>query len=95
MTYTPGPWTIVPRGFLDGYGVQFSDGTLAVRLGLTEADARLIAAAPDLLAALRAVSASVLTPGGLGGEGGYTTLSGDTYRVMRAALLKAEGREKP
>jgi len=53
------------------------------------ANARLIAAAPDLLAALEATYASATEAGGLGGA--YLTVSGDTIRAARAAIAKAKG----
>ena len=46
---------------------------------VAEANARLIAAAPDLLAALRALASGDLRP--------------ETYAVARAAIAKAEGGE--
>ena len=51
--HTPGPWHLNPRGWV----VQ-STGDIVTRLECSnnkEADARLIAAAPELLAALEAV----------------------------------------
>ena len=53
--HTPGPWTMEP--FVDGcYDVNSPDtGDLVAHEIASEADARLIAAAPDLLEALRMV----------------------------------------
>lgn len=48
-----------------------------------EADAKLIAAAPDLLAALQAVLNSCLDSQGLA----------DAYKQARAAIAKAEGKQ--
>lgn len=66
--HTPGPWRIDPRPF-SGYGaVHVSGGQyiVAKALGQTQsceteatANARLIAAAPDLLAALQSIVASL------------------------------------
>lgn len=62
MTPTPGPWRleIVPEeapGFLDGVRIYGADGSRIIGArGLDEqilSDWRLIAAAPDLLAALK------------------------------------------
>ena len=53
--HTPGPWTIDPQDE-DGWDVvtEYVDDRILVRTGLTsrEADARLIAAAPELLECL-------------------------------------------
>ena len=55
--HTPGPWYLNPRGWV----VQ-STGDIVTRLECSnnkEADARLIAAAPELLAALEATEAKL------------------------------------
>lgn len=55
QTHTPAPWTAT--AYPDQYRVDGPDGTsvLIIRTGLipTREDARLIAAAPDLLAVLK------------------------------------------
>lgn len=102
--HTEGPWKTEPAieeqdGNIYHY-VAGVDGVYpAMALGfpdrrITEANARLIAAAPDLLraceamrGALRAVEDSKTSNGELGG--GYYTLSGDTQRKARAALALA------
>lgn len=109
--HTPGPWTIelpcfdqkIPvRGGVTAYGRPYAIAHVnrpgSSYSGQAEADAHLIAAAPDLLAALKAVM-----PGG--------TLIGESYdppvpsdellkeflftwgklRAARAAIAKAEG----
>lgn len=49
-THTPGPWTVSqPSG---NYITAPTGGIAALTYGATKADAHLIAAAPDLLAAL-------------------------------------------
>ena len=55
--HTPGPWTFVHEGGIDGgYFIDAKEDVVVLPRGrLNEADARLIAAAPDLLAALKAV----------------------------------------
>lgn len=93
MTHTPGTWkigdTTYPRsvwgvGEIPVYA-DLPNGhwqTLARLPGtgpVTEANARLIAAAPDLLAACRIAAE-------------YSSLDGDDSRAIRAAIAKAEGR---
>lgn len=86
--HTPGPWT-VKRSARNGFpwvvcdnGLQPSDIMLGVPE--VEANARLIAAAPDLLAALRSVLTLV--------DGGFK-VGPKTHVVedIRAAIAKAEG----
>jgi len=72
-THTPGPWRVEP----DGQGcdrVVGPRGTVADTIG-NEANARLIAAAPDVLAALKR----------------YVEHYGDPLKVARVAIAKAEG----
>jgi hypothetical protein len=95
--HTPGPWTgykcIEPSrawtinaspknvvcGISGGAMIDKSDEEL-------EANARLIAAAPDLLDALRCCLAMI--------EGeGLDELHGDLAEVVRAAIARAEGRD--
>ena len=57
--YTPGPWAAGASGDrVYPHQVKDSEGTPVARAVLV-ADARLIAAAPDLLAALQAIMAGV------------------------------------
>ncbi|MEJ1159456.1 hypothetical protein [Prosthecomicrobium sp. N25] len=87
--YTPGPWSFQPgqnnwphpsvwRGNEGGFQVL---GTSRER---SEADARLIAAAPDLLESLKDVVAVVQErdPG----------FDADVLRTARAVIARAEGR---
>lgn len=85
--HTPGPWTVSIEGLVGSYRVEESaahereairadDNERACRI--TEADARLIAAAPDLLAALEQIART-----------GYTDI-GDRLMV-EAAIAKATG----
>ncbi len=57
MSHTPGPWTVIdPYG--DEFGVQMGrTGGFLVPGANTEANARLIAAAPELLDTLRGLLA--------------------------------------
>lgn len=90
--HTPGPWTMGWEGAVREPGLgRPCVGTTGYADWVgphgAEADARLIAAAPDLLAALTAVLGSATDAGGLGGA--YITVSGDTIRSARAAIARA------
>lgn len=86
-THTPGPWCALNAGLVVAAGdVKVAQADRAN--AYTEANARLIAAAPDLLAALKAIlnvdNPPVTDPGHV-----------DFPRAMelaRAAIAKAEGR---
>lgn len=95
MTHTPSPWILVPQNGagpmiahpfetgnqMNPTGLRLIAHMLQRRDSLTEdqANARLIAAAPELLAALKLV---------LDHEG---KLTGGDWAPIRAALIKAEG----
>ena len=56
MSFTPGPWSAVKReriGFAEWQVAWSPDGELVCDIVYEEADAQLIAAAPELLAALQ------------------------------------------
>lgn len=60
MTHTPGPWDVSKDAVPDWYTqmtVSAEDGERVATVFLSEANARLIAAAPDLLNTLRIVEA--------------------------------------
>ena len=81
--HTPGPWTAIPDDTGDErewYVVTEEEGVLALSVS-EEADARLIAAAPDLLAALKFVSTDPC----------FNVLGSVTHDEVRAAIAKAEG----
>lgn len=90
--HTPGPWKVVKDDFL-GIRIKQSDGgdirSIAEILKhppggvLGENNARLIAAAPDLLEALKAVLNNCLDSQSLA----------DAYKQARAAIAKAEGQQ--
>jgi len=82
--HTPGPWVVVRRRDHGDHVIQSDSDTVAVvwdEGGSPDADARLIAAAPDMLAALELLLANVLA----GDEGGYSK------REHAAAIAAAEG----
>ena len=94
--HTPGPWEIGPgRGdvLLDEYEIQPANGRGPIALASGLDDARLIAAAPDLLEALR---------NWLDAHEEFFTADDDdimaglklheSYERARAAIAKAEGR---
>ena len=78
MSYTPGPWAIDASKWVI-YGVRGGDGKMVCYGDIEKADARLIAAAPDLLAALEYLVENCLET-----EGG-------SYDRAVAAIKKARG----
>lgn len=91
--YTPGPWRAIWRG---AAGWTIASANWVVRLldaNVTREDAALIAAAPDLLAALRVI-AEADHPDSPVGRGPVTEheFAERLMRVARAALARAEGR---
>lgn len=89
-THTPGPWN-VSRHATPDYAPQFgiyageSARDLATVTGdNAAADAALIEAAPDLLAACEAAAASVDCPGA-----SHISISVDSYNTLVAAIAKA------
>ena len=80
--HTPGPWAIEPDALGESSIVTDNGGTIADVYGRNPANARLIAAAPDLLAALQAVADYWA-----GGD-----VPADIDAAMRAAIAKATGK---
>lgn len=94
MSHTPGPWRCDlahAGGGLLRYCIQTTTRGIAVVEGRhenalnLEADARLIAAAPEMLAALKLADAVLAAPPQLFAE------EGPSRSVVRAAITKAEG----
>jgi hypothetical protein len=84
--HTPGPWTWGEGYLWAGSHMLFwptKDETIKV---LSEADARLIAAAPDLLDACKAALVEVQRT-----ISSHTSFN-NTMDVLEAAIAKAEGR---
>lgn len=80
MKYTKGPWVFGRSDHAErGFYINANSGHLGYVQG--EEDARLIAAAPDLLEAAKAFLAQ-------------NDAGDDVSRGMRAAIDKAEGNEK-
>jgi hypothetical protein len=93
VKHTPGPWEA--RTFLVVGGKRFSDRICHVgsstSLGPSRSDesvanARLIAAAPDLLEAIKALSASIFAP-----DDGRSPELSAALRMTVSAIAKAEG----
>ena len=90
--HTPGPWTVVAIDWAETGNARFEIAGIR-RTGM--ADARLISAAPELLAALRGMLAIVNDSRGVAGY----HLNGDTAEwdefdevdAARAAIAKVEG----
>ncbi len=103
--HTPGPWTAVEgrNGFLDALNyvhdgkrciarMELADGDTSFQRARTMANARLIAAAPDLLEAAKRALALVECLPGRDIHGNQATHTLDTEDVLRAAIAKAEGK---
>jgi hypothetical protein len=95
--HTPGPWTVVQdTGAEDDYYV-ITEKEDVLATGLTEADADLIAAAPDLLAALQNImgmaQAHVNRAKALRHNKGKPVVEAmeADLAAARAAIAKAEG----
>jgi hypothetical protein len=91
--HTPGKWIARKSKLLNAYAIETDDRRVAVtpyddRVAISptgEADARLIAAAPELLAACKEMLAS---DGLIGNQPSVW----QAVQHMRAAIYKAEGR---
>lgn len=103
MTHTPGPWTVGERLHGSDVRVDANGGPVAqvrghVYVGSTptrrpvNANARLIAASPELLEALEEVMRECVTVGGFPERGkGRTDAQQVAYDKARAAIDKAKG----
>ena len=87
MSHTPGPWEATFDSCASCGGEWIIDGPPGGSHGQFsgEADARLIAAAPDLFAACRGIVARSL-------RNGEAHLDVPELRAVAAAIAKAEGR---
>ena len=102
--HTPGPWRIHSKdpafAYIEGNDALDGKTGIVARVLLTgddfsEANANLIAAAPELLEALRHAETALIVTAGLTDESG-TKIIKDGYgyelKQIRAAIAKAEGR---
>jgi hypothetical protein len=94
MGHTPGPWKVVDRLYIwtdDDWQCEVAkvcDEDQTCKLWQADDDARLIAAAPDLLSALKRLLP--LWEESIGWEKVYMDMADDA----RAAIAKAEGRSE-
>ena len=92
--HTPVPWKVGATTTLNGEAVSeimSGDDIVAISMNYSEADARLIAAAPELLAALIAITEEA------GDLYGHTEGPGTINRMTfhaRQAIAKAEGKAR-
>jgi hypothetical protein len=93
--HTPGPWEAVEVGMSNAgpngipvYEVMGGYGTVRVAEHLYEGDARLCAAAPELLEALRDFLLAA-SPGAKAAQ--WRALSAQATRKARAAIARATG----
>jgi hypothetical protein len=101
--HTPGPWTDyratatrAPGVSVDIWHVNGDRDTTHVANGIySEANARLIAAAPDLLAALEALAATARTFRGVPAEEQeWTPIDDEALDAAFAAIAQATGEDK-
>ncbi len=93
--HTPGPWILAGKTTISNEGGDFclaNVGTYSIEADEAEANAKLIATAPELLAALE----SFLRAPSIGsnGPGSSTIVVQDfNFRAARAAIAKAKGEQ--
>jgi hypothetical protein len=88
MSHTPGPWTIQPAE--TGWNIILGHELVAFVPFSAKTDARLIAAAPDLLAALEAAeNAGNWDP--TSRNPAHHELHAEVVGLRRAAIAKAKG----
>jgi len=102
MSHTPGPWSVIPTPYDPDHThkIMYDSvqewrrigtvaGVFAKDNGEAEANARLLAAAPEMLAALREIAEGCEQRLRKGKDQGDL----DTLRVCRRAIATAEGGE--
>jgi len=100
-THTKGPWTVDPRGI----GTRWNVGTLDVDVALASqvvgddlpqstrsANARLIAAAPELLDGLRAMVGHYVSLAQSGDCGFWDAIDEEIVKEARQLLARVEGK---
>jgi len=103
MGHTPGPWT--PHGWGDNdYEINAAEGTVCnvpgfdedtVDCNMAEHNARLISAAPDLLAVCQAIASDLSSFQFTDGEYRLSQQSaGVILQSLREVIAKAEGRSE-
>lgn len=87
--HTPGPWQIE---IIDGDPYVSRGSRLIAHVQTQEDDARLIAAAPELLAALQEIEQLITSEdSGSGWHLKVANMGKDTAERVRSAIAKAEG----
>lgn len=91
-THTPGPWIFDERYFNvideEGRTIAARPSYSSASCDVEEADMRLIAAAPELLAALSAVTACLR---GFSGHEDFGPLDDEAVNAALVAIAKAKG----
>lgn len=97
--HTPGPWfadsSFVGARSIDRFFIKCSSKDLPGGVAEAEANARLIAVAPDLLDALRQVQALLAIGTHLGGSAENFKQYIDTCNAIDAAIAAATGEPRP
>lgn len=91
MSHTPGPWTFEVFGSGGPYDnpvdvCEITNGHTRIVDAVLIDDARLIAAAPDLLAACEAINAQSSFPNSAGNDAFHKAIG-----MVRDAIIKAKG----
>lgn len=97
--HTPGPWTADDGEGYSGWRIRSQAGTLIAEVVgdsyASDCNARLIAAAPDLLAALKSAVEDGIVTSSSAADGGAAQYSKQAQVAdqIRAAIAAAEGEE--
>lgn len=99
--HTPGPWRVADVSFASGWDVVAPDSSDGAGPGETQTiadnlrleDARLIVAAPDMLAALNMVKAAMMRATTIKGAMTVKDIIEECGDAITAAISKAEGRQ--
>jgi hypothetical protein len=94
MKHTPGPWSLSEKYHsvnvraVDGPYVADCNASAAIGWETKQANAHLISAAPDMLAALKTLDSIER-----GMQGWHEDAKAEAWAKARAAIAKAEGRD--
>ena len=94
--HTPGPWLALPYigvGEFGDYAIVCDTRDRDIAAVEEEADAQLIAAAPEMLEALKAILKAEMSGYKAVEEWGGYVLDDDVREIAEAAVAKAEGRQ--